>query len=66
MKINRKKTIFTVLYNKHPCLDYDIIAFKICIFPKGLVHGFGQKIEILLTFHFMQNTPRKRIWRRSR
>ena len=39
---------------------------KIGIFPKGLVHGFGQKFEILLTFRFMQNTPRKSIWWRSR
>ena len=32
------------------------------IFSKGLVHGFGQKFEILLTFCFMQNTPRKSIF----
>ena len=31
-------------------------------FSKGLVHGFGQKFEILLTFCFMQNTPRKSIF----
>ena len=30
---------------------------KIGIFPKGLVHGFGQKFEILLTFCFNQITP---------
>ena len=35
---------------------------KIGIFAKGLVHGFGQKLEILWTFRFMQNTPRKSIW----
>ena len=35
---------------------------KLAFFPKGLVHGFGQKFEILLTFRFMQNTPRKSIW----
>ena len=27
---------------------------KVGIFPKGLVHGFGQKLEMLLTFRFMQ------------
>ena len=35
---------------------------RIPIFSKGLVHGFGQKFEILLTFCFMQNTPRKSIF----
>ena len=39
---------------------------RIPIFPKGLVYGFGQKFEILLTFRFMQNTARKSIWWRSR
>ena len=29
------------------------------IFPKGLVHGFGQKLAILLTFRVMQNKPKK-------
>ena len=32
---------------------------KIGIFPKGLVHGFRQKIEILLTLCFMQIQPEK-------
>ena len=35
---------------------------KIGIFQKGLVHSFGKKFEILLTFCFLQNTPRKGIW----
>ena len=39
---------------------------KIGIFPNGLVHGFGDKFEILLTFRFIHNTPRKSIWLRSR
>ena len=34
---------------------------KIGIFPKGLVHGFGEKFQTLLTFRFMQITPRKSI-----
>ena len=29
------------------------------IFPKGLVHGFGQKLAIFLTFRVMQNKPKK-------
>ena len=41
-------------------MDNENIGFKtpkIGIFPKGLVHGFGQKFEILLTFRFNQITP---------
>ena len=37
---------------------------KIGIFPNGLVHGFGEKFEILLTFCFIHNTPSKSIWLR--
>ena len=36
-------------------------ATKICIFSTGLVHGFCEKMEILLTFVFMQNGSRKRV-----
>ena len=41
-------------------MDDENIGFKtpkIGIFPKGLVHGFGQKFEIFLTFRFNQITP---------
>ena len=38
---------------------------KIRIFPKGLVHRFGQKFEISSTLILMQNRPRKSIWERS-
>ena len=31
---------------------------KIRIFPKGLVHGFGEKFESLVTFRFIQITPK--------
>ena len=54
------KTIFDLLYSKQAFLDNENIGFKnpkIGIFPKGLVHGFGQKFEILLTFRFNQITP---------
>ena len=43
------KTIKTAVYEKR----------KIRIFPKGLVHRFGQKFEISSTLIFMQNRPRK-------
>ena len=39
---------------------------KICIFPKGLVYGFGQKFQISSSFLFEQNRPRKSVWWRSR
>ena len=39
---------------------------KLIFFPKALVHGFGEKYEILLTFRFIQKTPRKSIWWGSR
>ena len=41
-------------------MDNENIGFKtpkIGIFRKGVVHGFGQKFEILLTFRFNQITP---------
>ena len=38
-----------------------------CIFPKGLVHGFGQKIDFFFhLFVFRQNKQGKFVWRRSR
>ena len=49
------KTIKTTVYEKR----------KIKIFPKGLVHLFGQKFEISSTLIFMENRPRKSIWERS-
>ena len=54
------KTIFDLLDSNQAFLDNENIGFKnpkTGIFPKGLVHGFGQKFEILLTFRFNQITP---------
>ena len=34
---------------------------KICVFRKGLVHGFNQKIGTSLSFFFKQNKPRKMV-----
>ena len=45
------KTIQTTLYEKR----------KMRIFANGLVHRFGQKIEISSTLIFMQKRPRKSI-----
>ena len=69
VKINREKTIFYVLCSKQAFLNNENIGFKNpqnYIFGKGLLHGFGQKFEILLSFRFMKNTPRKSTWLRSR
>ena len=49
------KTIKKTVYEKR----------KIRIFPKGLLHRFGQKFEISSTLIFKQNRPRKSIWERS-
>ena len=32
---------------------------KVGIFPKGLVHGFGQKCEIWPSFYFSQNKAKQ-------
>ena len=37
-------------------------TYKIRIIPKGLVHGFGEKFEILLTFRFIQNIHREKVF----
>ena len=67
-KIDREKVFADVLDKKEALKDYKnncVQGRKIRIFPKGLVHRFGQKFEISSTLIFMQNTPRKSIWERS-
>ena len=39
---------------------------KIRAFPKGLVHGFGQKLAIFPSFYLSQNWARKCVLRYSR
>ena len=51
--MNRKKTIFDVLYQKRPAWTIKtsvLKTHKIRIFLKGLVHGLGPKFSILLKF----------------
>ena len=62
-KIDREKVFANVLDKKEAFKDYKNNCLG--IFPKGLVHRFGQKFEIFLTLIFMQNGPRKSIWGRS-
>ena len=68
LKIDREKVFADVVDKKEVFKDFKITVYekrKIKIFPKGLVHRFGQKFEISLTLIFMQNRPRKSIWERS-
>ena len=39
---------------------------KIELFPKGLVHGFGQKLAIFPIFNLKEYRPRKCVLRYSR
>ena len=62
MKISREKTISTFyVANKNFWTMKTSVSksHKIRIFPKGLVHGFGEKFNILLPFRFIQNIPEK-------
>ena len=46
LKKDREKTTFDVLYSKQAFLNNENVGLKthkIGIFPKGLVHGLGQK-----------------------
>ena len=67
-KIDREKVFADVLDKKEAFKDYKTTLYekrKISIFKKGLVHRFGQKLEISSTLIFIQHTPRKSIWERS-
>ena len=58
-----------ILQKKKRFLDYKNKEFKILKswdFPKGLVHGFGQKIEKFPCFCLWQNRPGKCVRRYSR
>ena len=64
MKINGE-TIFDLLFNKQALLDNENIGFKNpqnWHFSKGLVHGFGQKLEIFLTFFFLCKILREKVF----
>ena len=57
-KIREENVFDDILKRKKAFLDYkkqNVKKSKIRIFPKGLVHGFGQKIEIFPSFYFWQN-----------
>ena len=55
-------TTFKKTTKKTAFLDYKIKKLKsrkTGMFPKGLVHGFGQKLAIFQSFYFRQNRPGK-------
>ena len=61
-KIDREKVFAELLHEKKPLKTIKTTVYekrKIRIFPKGLVHRFGQKFEISSTLIFMQNRPKK-------
>ena len=67
-RIDREKVFADVLDKKETLKIVKTTVYgkrKIRIFPKGLVHRFGQKFEISSTLIFMQNRPRKTILERS-
>ena len=67
-KIDREKLFADVLDKKEALKTIKKTVYekrKIRIFPKGLVHRFGQKCEISSTLVFMQNRPTKSVRERS-
>ena len=67
-KIDREKLFADVLDKKWPFKTIKTTVYekrKIRIFPKRLVHRFGEKFELFSTLVFMQNRPRKSIWKSS-
>ena len=50
--LERKKVFYTIKNKK-------LKSPKIGIFPKGLLHGFGQKFEFFFYYYYWQNQPAK-------
>ena len=66
--IDREKVLADVLDKKKPLKTIKTTVYekrKLRIFLKGLIRRFGRKFAISSTFIFMQNRPRKSIWKRS-
>ena len=63
-KIHPKKVCGDVLVRKQAFLDninMDLKKGKIGIFAKGIVHDFGQKVEVFSSFVFIKNRSRKSV-----
>ena len=64
-EIHRKKVFGDVLLTKQAFLDninMDLKKGKIGIFAKGIVHDFGQKVELFSSFVFIKNRSRKSVF----
>ena len=59
--LDRKKSVFRLSLKSESQKSW-----RIGIFSKGLVYGFGQKFEIFPCFYFWQNQTGKCVWRYSR
>ena len=67
-KIDREKVFADVLDKKEALKDYQNVCFlktQNKNIYKFFVHRFGKKFEISSTWVFMQNRPRKSIWKCS-
>ena len=63
-KIHPEKVFGDFLDRKQAFLDninIDLKEGKIVIFAKGIVHDFGQKVEVFSSFVFIKNRSRKRV-----
>ena len=53
--------------NNNIVIDFKKVLCAVTdIYPKRLVHGFGENIEVLGSFSLRKNSLRKSVWRRSR
>ena len=62
--MDQVKGFCEVFERKEDFLDYKNVGLKtlkIYLFPKGLVHSFCLKMEILPSFAFMQSGSRKSV-----
>ena len=63
-KYNQKKYLVTFFLEKKPfwtILRRIEKEGKIGIFAKGIVHDFGQKVEVFSSFVFIKNRSRKSV-----
>ena len=60
--IDQENVFYHILERKNAFLGYKnkkLKKSKTCIFPKGLTHGIGPKMAIIITFFFYAIQPRK-------
>ena len=57
--IREENVFYDILERKTPFKAIETKSGKIAIFPKGLVHGFGQKLAIFPNFFLRQYSTGK-------